>query len=118
MFQDFSTPKLEPLITNSDTRSQRVDSAFDTQPWRGKPTNKAWLDWLDLLAMMITTLCFIASIIIVDSRYPFAANMGYAKQIIALGFLLGVMNQCLQRILPYLYLLVEARYGQSSLQNY
>lgn len=44
--------------------------------------------------------------------------MALTNQIIAIGFVLGVMNQCLQRILPYAFTLVEARYGSSTLQNY
>jgi len=121
MFHDFSTPKFEPLITSLENENHRSGSEIDIQPRLGKPTKKSrlvWLGWLDILAATITTLCFAVSAIIIDSRLPFAANVGYSNQIVAIGFLLGVMNQCLQRILPYLFLLIEARYGQSCLQNY
>ena len=118
MFHDFSTPKFEPLITSLENENHRSGSEIDIQPRLGKPTKKSRLGWLDILAVTITALCFAVSAIIIGSRLPFAANVGYSNQIVAIGFLLGVMNQCLQRILPSLFLLIEARYGQSCLQNY
>ncbi|KAG8527789.1 uncharacterized protein KY384_007943 [Bacidia gigantensis] len=39
-------------------------------------------------------------------------------QLIVLGFLLGIMQLCLTSITPAIFLLLEARFGSSSLQNY
>lgn len=84
----------------------------------GKPAHKARLDWLDTLAVSASILCLTSAALIIDPAYPFAARLRSGGQIIALGFLLGLMNQCLQRILPYLFVLMECRYGTSMLQNY
>ncbi|MCJ1390475.1 hypothetical protein MMC18_003334 [Xylographa bjoerkii] len=84
----------------------------------GKPARKSYVDILDFLAALISISCLATSIVIVNPALPYAASLGTDQQIIALGFLLGIMNQCLQRIFPYLFILVEARYGSSSLQNY
>lgn len=39
-------------------------------------------------------------------------------QLVALGFLVSVMNLCLKSVTPTLFLLLEARFGSSILQNY
>ena len=40
------------------------------------------------------------------------------RQLIVLGFLLGIMNLCLASVTPTAFLLLEARFGPSTLQNY
>lgn len=40
------------------------------------------------------------------------------RQLIVLGFLLGIMNLCLSTVSPFFMLLLEARFGRSTLQNY
>ncbi|KAL9602407.1 MAG: hypothetical protein Q9219_001830 [cf. Caloplaca sp. 3 TL-2023] len=40
------------------------------------------------------------------------------RQLIILGFLLSIMNLCLGSVTPLLFLLLEARFGPSTLQNY
>ncbi|KAK5056751.1 hypothetical protein LTR84_012283 [Exophiala bonariae] len=87
-------------------------------PHIGIPASKSTFDLKDTLSVVTALLCLIAGVIIIDPRLPYAADLGFTNQIIAIGFILGVMNQCLQRILPFLFLLVEARYGQSTLQNF
>jgi hypothetical protein len=105
----------------ADTRLQQSTKSthepFSTHVY-GQPAQKSQIDSLDLFAVIIAMLSLAVSAILIDTRLPYAAHLGYSGQIIAIGFLLGVMNQCLQRVLPYSFILVESRYGASTLQNY
>ena len=40
------------------------------------------------------------------------------RQLIVVGFLLSIMNLCLGSLAPTLFLLLEAKFGQSTIQNY
>ncbi|KAK9778573.1 hypothetical protein SCAR479_04595 [Seiridium cardinale] len=95
---------------------------FNTETRReqgiGKPTRGQYVDFLDVAAVFLSTACLAASVVIISPSFDYAGDLGVNKQIIALGVLLGIMNQCVQRVLPYLFILIEARYGHSTLQNY
>jgi hypothetical protein len=50
--------------------------------------------------------------------WAWAAKLQYTNQITIIGFLMGVMAHCSQSVLPYLFILLEAGFGPSTLQNY
>lgn len=88
---------LQPLYkgrSNSDLLERRPPSPY------GIPTSKKLIDKLDTLALLVSLLCLTAAVLIIDPVRPYAARLRSSGQIVALGFLLGVINQCLQRVLP------------------
>ena len=87
-------------------------------PSLGKPSRKRMINVVDALATLLCILCLIGSIIVVHPSLPYAAQLAYTRQLIAVGFFLGVMTQCMLRTVPYAFLLIEARYGRSTLQNF
>lgn len=84
----------------------------------GKPSRKHLINVVDALATLLCALCLIGSIVVVSPSFSYAAQLAYTRQIIAVGFLLGVMTQCMLRTVPHAFLLIEARYGRSTLQNF
>lgn len=89
-----------------------------SEPTLGIPERKKTLSALDCTATALSLLCLAAAILIIHPNLPFAVKLGTNKQLTALGFLLGVINQCLQRVLPFLFVLFEARSGRPTLQNF
>ncbi|KAL8868035.1 MAG: hypothetical protein Q9174_005261 [Haloplaca sp. 1 TL-2023] len=84
----------------------------------GRPTRKKRVHRLHLLTAAISLICLILAITVVaDERVSWALSHNN-YQLIALGFLLGIMNLCLGSVTPLLFLHLEARFGPSTLQNY
>ncbi len=110
----------EANASNLESDHQRIvhDFEIDSSIQYGLRTRKSRIDILDLLAVVTSILSFIAGVMVVSPYFHYAVKLGYPGQIIAVGLLLGIMNQCLQRIIPYLFILIEARYGSGTLQNY
>lgn len=84
----------------------------------GKPTVKKRFHALDLLTTSLSFVCLALAVIVVASEnisWRLSANN---YQLVVLGFLLSIMNLCLGSISPTLFLLLEARFGSSTLQNY
>ncbi|OQV09701.1 hypothetical protein CLAIMM_13793 [Cladophialophora immunda] len=84
----------------------------------GRPVRKGSINWVDALATLLSMLCLIGAIVVVNPSFSYSAYLGYTEQIIVVGFLLGIMTQCMLRTVPHAFLLIEARYGQSTLQNF
>ncbi|MCJ1368646.1 hypothetical protein MMC16_007791 [Acarospora aff. strigata] len=84
----------------------------------GKPRAKSFLNSIDVLAVLTSVASLIASIfVIMPDRSP-SWQLGFEGQIIVIGFLLSIMNLCMMTVAPNLFLLLEARWGNSRLQNY
>ena len=81
------------------------------------PTSKSRVDNPDLVAALALVACLAAGIAIIHPGLPYAAKLGTSNQIVGLGFLLGIINQCLLRVSPFLFILLEARSGHPRLQN-
>lgn len=96
--------------------TEKRDKEFVTS--LGKPERKGSINWVDALATLLSILCLIGAIVVVNPSFSYSAYLGYTEQIIAVGFLLGIMTQCMLRTVPHAFLLIEARYGQSTLQNF
>lgn len=115
--------RLSPLVEDLHESATSLQLALQEDKFvpshcYGKPAQKSHLDRLDMLALLISVLCLISAVVIINPSLRYAASLRVEGQIIALGFLLGIMNQCLQRILLYVFVLIECRYGHSILQNY
>lgn len=84
----------------------------------GRPQRKPLFDILDIAAVTISIASLISSICVVTPRLSLPWRLGFEGQIIVIGFLLSIMNLCMKRVVPTLFLMIEARWGRSSLQNY
>ena len=84
----------------------------------GLPGRKPYLDLVDLLALLLSLVCLVVAICTISPRLHLAWYLGYTSQIIVIGFLLSIMNLCLNRAIPALFFMTEARFGASTLQNY
>ncbi|KAL8964357.1 MAG: hypothetical protein Q9183_004508 [Haloplaca sp. 2 TL-2023] len=84
----------------------------------GKPTRKKRVHMLHILTAAISLICLILAITVVANEKVSWALSHNNYQLIALGFLLGIMNLCLGSVTPLLFLHLEARFGPSTLQNY
>nr|POE61020.1 hypothetical protein CFP56_64729 [Quercus suber] len=84
----------------------------------GVHSGRRYFETMPLIAVSISLLCFFVSILIITPTLKLAWLLEYNGQIIVIGFLLGVMNLCTTTVVPHVLLLIEARFGISSLQNY
>lgn len=103
-------------VTNEETDSTRA-ARYPAIASSGVPSRKKKINSVDVFATSLCLLCLLAAIIIVIPLMTYSAQLGYNKQIIAIGFLLGVMNQCMLRTVPQTFILLEVQYGPSTLQN-
>ena len=84
----------------------------------GSPATKKRLHMKSCLAAALSCLCLVAAITTVaDKNVSWFLGVG-TNQLIVLGFLLSVMNLCLDSVTPTLFLHLEAKIGPSKLQNY
>lgn len=84
----------------------------------GKPTTKKRLHSLHALSVSLSLVCLsVAIAAVANERWSWTLGKDN-RQLIVLGFLLGIMNLCLTSVTPTAFLLLEARFGSSTLQNY
>lgn len=82
----------------------------------GKPSSKPRIDIPYLLIVFVSIAALILSVVIVaHDRY--AWSLGYNNQLILAGISVAAMNLCLNHLAPDLFLMLEVRFGRSSLQN-
>ena len=84
----------------------------------GRPTRKKRVHTLHILTAAISLICLVLAITVVANERVSWELSHNNYQLIALGFLLGIMNLCLGSVTPLLFLHLEARFGSSTLQNY
>lgn len=109
-----NTPK--PVYATADARSASSNQL--PSRYLGRPRRKQVFDLIDCISVLLCLICLAIAISVISPSLKYAAEFGYTKQIIILGFVLGIMNQCLQRVTPHLFILLEARFGSSSIQNF
>lgn len=98
---------------------QAKDSSSPLAPRHlGVPRSKPRLDLLDISAVTISLVTLVVAVCSVTPLLSLSWFIGFDHQLIIIGFLLSLMNICMRRILPNLFLIVEERWGRSSLQNY
>ena len=113
----------------SDSRSQeRGETPYqykqerpllqESLPPLGKPIRKKKIHILDVLITLLSLLCLVTAIVTVaNESISWRLGIG-TRQLIVLGFLLSIMNLCLGSLTPTLFLLLEAKFGESTIQNY
>ena len=84
----------------------------------GKASPKPRADNIDLFALLVSLVCFVLAILTVVPSLTFSWRLGFKKQIVVIGVILGIQNLCLQRVMPSSFVLLEARLGKSVIQNY
>lgn len=104
-----------PIRSSADPSFHVCQSAM--QPL-GKPREKNRISNSDLAATTISLACLAMAIISVGNE-TVSWRLGVANnQLIVVGFLLSIMNLCLGSVTSTFCLLIEARFGCSTLQNY
>ncbi|KAL3306718.1 hypothetical protein RB213_010851 [Colletotrichum asianum] len=67
---------------------------------------------------IIAFACLALSVLVVSNGY-ISWYLGVSnRQLIVIGFLLSIMSLCLASVTPTLFILLEARFGNSTIQNY
>ena len=84
----------------------------------GLPAQRKLFSYAHLAAIITSVLCFMLGTLTITPTLTIAWQLRVNGQIIVIGFLLGIMNLCMQATLPFTFLLLEARFGRSHLQNY
>ena len=86
-------------------------------PSLGKPTRKKKFHIKDVLITLLSLLCLVIAIVTVANE-TISWRLGVGnRQLIVLGFLLSIMNLCLSSLAPTLFLLLEAKFDPSTIQN-
>ncbi|CAD6594074.1 MAG: hypothetical protein ASARMPREDX12_008555 [Alectoria sarmentosa] len=107
-----------PLIDDRTAVGANHESLLKDLPDLGKPRAKRQLDISDILAVFGSILCLALTYVTVSPSSSIPWRLGVTRQFQIVGFLLSLMNQCFLTIAPKFFLLVEARFGHSYLQNY
>lgn len=112
---DYSLHDTEPVRSYANPNFPAHESAF---PPLGKPRAKIRISKSDLSVAALSLACLAMAIIAVANE-AVSWRLGVANnQLIVVGFLLSIMNLCLGSVTSTFFLLAEARFGFSILQNY
>ena len=94
------------------------ESSYEHQKSLGRPTAKKKLHIMQALSATLSFLCLALAIASVADK-EISWRLGVENhQLIVLGSLLSIMNLCLNSVSPSLFILLEARFGSSTIQNY
>jgi hypothetical protein len=105
-------------LTSFHTETDTIPLGKFDEGAAGKPRAKPFLNSVDVLAVLTSVASLIASICVITPDWSPSWRLGFEGQIIVIGFLLSIMNLCMRRVAPTLFLILEARWGNSRLQNY
>ena len=108
-----TTPIDDPTTDDFD-----ADSVPRDLPNLGKPRAKRHLDKYSILAVFGSLSCLGITCFTVLPHFSIPWKLGVTRQFQIIGFLLSLMNQCFLTVASKFFLLVEARFGHSYLQNY
>lgn len=87
-------------------------------PPLGKPETKDRINISDLSVAALSLVCLAMSVMAVADE-AVSWRLGVANnQLIVVGFLLSIINLCLASVTSTFFLLIEAKFGSSILQNY
>lgn len=109
--------KIESAVSVHTVHSQNT-SIKDDGNAIGQPSRRRKVKILDTAAISLSIICLIIGIIVVAPALTISWRMGFKDQIIAVGFLISVMNICAEKIVLSCFVALEARYGKSRLQNF
>ena len=116
--QDHASSLPTSLIDNYTTVDSDADPLPRDLPDLGKPRAKRHLDISSILAVFGSLLCLTFIYITVSPSSSIPWRLGVTRQFQIIGFFLSLMNQCFLAVAPKFFLLIEARFGPSYLQNY
>ena len=105
-------------LTSAASAVERPSSGEADAVTLGQPQSKPYLDSLDLAAALCSLACLAASIFVVTPHLTISWRLGFKDQLTVIGFLMSVMTLCVKRLAPTLFLILEAQWGSSNLQNY
>ena len=109
--------RVPSIVSGDHSPWNATDQGNCNQPL-GRPTAKKRVDLMHALSTSLSLICLALAIASVANN-KLSWHLGIENhQLIVLGFLLSIMNLCLASVSPSLFLLLEARYGPSTLQNY
>lgn len=115
----FSSPGTSLAMSPSErSRTHISEQAISGYNSLGKPAGKNSWDKPGFFALVLSSLCLLAGCVAVSSLTDVPWRLGFKRQLQVVGILLSVMNQCLLVVTPKFFLIVEARFGKSVLQNY
>lgn len=98
----------EPAVSTSFLPLDRSASQYRNRVLRSKAI---------LTAVFVSLVCGVLAIVSITPSMHIAWRLRFTGQIVVVGFLLSVMNACLQHVLTFAFLLIEVRFGRSRLQN-
>ncbi|KAF0332638.1 hypothetical protein GQ607_000654 [Colletotrichum asianum] len=107
-------------LHDSQQMASTTSEAPTSQPPTGfgEPCRKRMFYKTDIAMAAIALACFALSILVVANSYV-SWYLGVGNhQLIVIGVLLSIMSQCLASVTPLLFLLLEAHFGKSTLQNF
>ena len=87
-------------------------------PGFGEPQQKKYIDFTDTTAFLGTFAVFLAAFFAVSPFTSTPWRLGLTRQFQVIGLLLSAMNLCFLSLASKVFVLVEARFGPSYLQNY
>ncbi|SLM41059.1 hypothetical protein LPUS_11959 [Lasallia pustulata] len=105
-------------LTSAASAVERPSSRGADAVTLGQPQSKPYFDSLDLAAVLCSLACVAASIFVVTPHLTISWWLGFEDQLVVIGFLMSVMTLCVKRLAPTLFLILEAQWGSSNLQNY
>lgn len=115
-----SNPRNENKTTHiheREFRNAKAQSDLKSSKTKSPTHVSAKLGWIDVFVAVGSLLCCaLASTVIAHNRLSWWLGVTY--QLVVIGFLLSVMNFCLEWVAPMFLLSCEARFGPSTLQNY
>jgi len=85
-------------------QSRGIDNAIrpsSVPPQSRRARIEPMVNLVDLGAVLVSLLTLALAVMTISPSLPYAARLQYADQIIIIGFLLAVMNQAMQRVLPF-----------------
>ena len=87
-------------------------------PGFGEPPRKKLIEIADIVAVVVSLVLFAIVFMTVSSCTSLPWKLDLTRQLQIMGLLLSAMYQCLLSLAPKIFVLVEARFCHSYLQNY
>jgi len=84
----------------------------------GIPRNKPMWEKSDLAAIAMSFACLGIAVAVLQRNRAVSWRLGFNGQIIVIGFLLSTVQFVTRKIASTAFLILESRWGSSSLQNY
>ena len=83
----------------------------------GEARRKHHIHQKDIIAMIVSLLCLLVSVVVVAPG-PVAWELGLKRQLQVVGLTLSIMDTCRKSLISKVFLMAEAQFGKSYLQNY